>query len=100
MPIALLGWKALQRNSLRGFATVRIGRSLSIKDVGVYSSKGRQWASLPSKPVMASDGTARRSDDGKIQYVPVLEWIDRDSANRFSAAVIEAVEREYPGATK
>jgi trans-aconitate methyltransferase len=45
-------------------------------------------------------GAAVRDDKGKIRYVPLLEWLDKDAADKFSQAVIEAVEREYPGATE
>lgn len=98
MPIALLAFKALSRNTLKGFATVRLGRSLTIKDVAVHVSHGRRWAALPSKPMVDGQGNAKRDDKGKIQYTPLLEWADRDAANRFSEAVCGAVEREYPEA--
>lgn len=99
MPIALLAWKPIKKNTLRGFANVRLGAALSIKDVAVHTKNGKRWASLPSKPMLGADGNAKRSDDGKVQYVPILEWLDREVADRFSAGVIAAVEREHPGGT-
>lgn len=96
MPLALVTFKPLARNTLKGFATVRLGRSLTIKDVSVHLSHGKRWASLPSKPVLDAQGNAKRNDAGKVQYTPILEWSDRDTANRFSEAVCAAVEREYP----
>lgn len=98
MPVTLMGFKGLARNTLRGFATVRLGRSLTIKDVSVHVSHGKRWASLPSKPVLDASGNAKRNDAGKVQYTPILEWADREAANRFSEAVCAAVEGEYPEA--
>ena len=98
MPLVLLAWKAVPRASLRGFATVRLGRSLTIKDISVHLSHGKRWASLPSKPVLDGSGNAKRNDAGKVQYTPILEWADRDAANRFGEAVCAAVEHEYPEA--
>ena len=95
MPIALLSWKPLDRNSLRGFATVRLGRSLSITDVAVHSSGGKRWASLPSKPVVTKEGMVQKTDAGKTKFVPLLAWLDRASADKFSQAVIAAVEADY-----
>jgi hypothetical protein len=97
---SLLSWKPLQRNSLRGFAAIRLGRALKIADVAVHCSHGKRWTQLPSKPMIDGAGAAVRDDKGKIRYVPLLEWLDKDAADKFSQAVIEAVEREYPGATE
>lgn len=98
MPTALLSWKAMPRNTLRGFADVRIGKSLILRDVTVHASHGRRWASPPSKP-MIQDGRAMMDDRGKIKYSPVIEWADKDARDAFSEGVLEAIEREYPGAT-
>lgn len=99
MPIALLEWRPLIRNSLRGFATVRLGKSLKIIDVPVHCSYGRRWAQLPSKPQLDKEGVARKDGSGKVQYSPVIAWIDKETADRFSEGVIAAIEREHPNAT-
>jgi hypothetical protein len=99
MQASLLEWRSMPRNSLRGFATVRLGKSLKIKDIPVHCSHGKRWASLPSKPMIGSDGTAQRDERGKIKYVPILEWTNREAQDEFSNAVLEAIEREFPGQT-
>ncbi len=98
MQISLTEWREMRRNSLRGFATVRIG-GLVVRDITVHNSHGKRWASFPSKPLLTPDGAARRDDAGKIKYVPVLEWSRRELSDEFSEAVIEALEREHPGST-
>lgn len=98
-PISLLAWKPITRNSLRGFARLRLGRALIVSDVAVYVSHGRRWAQLPGKPVLGPDGVAQKDSHGKTKWIPVIEWIDRATADKFSEAVIAAVEREHPGAT-
>lgn len=100
MQVALLSWKSVPRNSLRGFATIRLGKSLSIKDVAVHCSNGKRWAALPSKPLIGADGAAMKDDRGKIKYVAIMEWLDRTVSDDFSASVVDAVEREYPGQTE
>jgi len=99
MPVALLEWKPMVRNTLRGFAKVRLGKAMVMRDVAVHCSSGKRWAQAPSKPVIDREGLAKKDDRGKIQYVPVIEWADRETADSFSEGVIEAVEREHPGAT-
>jgi hypothetical protein len=100
MPVSLISWKSIQKNSLRGFAKVRVGKALVINDVSVHCSHGKRWASLPSKPLINADGTAKTGENGKVVYVPVMEWADRETAYSFSSGVIEAVEREHPGVTQ
>ena len=99
MQISLTDWREVKRNSLRGFASVRVG-GLIIKDVAVHNSFNKRWAALPSKPIIDRDGQAKRGDNGKVQYVPILEWSRRELSDEFSSSVIEAVEREHPGATE
>lgn len=99
MPVSLIAWKPMRKNTLLGFAKVRIGTALAVADVTVHTKNGKRWASFPSKPLLTSDGTPKRGDDGRIQYVPILEWLDRETADRFSNGVLSAIEREHPGAT-
>lgn len=97
MKAACLAWKALRRNTLLGFAKVQLG-ALIINDVSINTSNGRTWANMPSKPMVDRDGNAMRGADGKMRYVPLLEWATKEAGDRFSEAVIAAVEEKEPGA--
>lgn len=99
MPVALLDWKEMKRNSLRGFAKIRVGKTLILHDVAVHTANGRRWASPAAKPQIDKDGAVLRDDRGKMKYVPIVEWGTREASDAFSAGVIAAVEREHPGAT-
>lgn len=99
MPVVLLDWRPMQKGALRGFAKVRLGKALVINDVTVMASHGRRWAGMPGKPQINRDGVVLRDDKGKIKYSPVVEWLDKASADSFSEGVIAAVEAAHPGAT-
>ena len=98
LPVVVLEWKPLRRNTLRGFARIQLG-SLRMNEITVHVSNGRKWAGLPARPVLGADGAAQRDDRGKMTYAPLLEWENRAMADRFSAAVVAAIEDQYPGAT-
>jgi hypothetical protein len=98
MPVVLLDWKAIAKGALRGFAAVRLGRSLNIRDLAILHSNGRTWVGLPGKPIIGADGTVARDDKGKVRYVPILEWADRAASDRFGAAVLAAIRAEHPTA--
>jgi hypothetical protein len=87
----------MNRNSLRGFAKVQVG-GLKIADVTLHETSGKRWAGLPSKPMIDANGTARRDENNKIKYVPMLEWATKEARDRFSDAVVAAVESQYPDA--
>jgi hypothetical protein len=97
MALSLIEFRPMQKNTLRGFCTIRYG-SLKIKDISLHVSNGKRWASLPSKPIIAPDGTIKRDDAGKIRYVPILEWESREASDRFTEEVLAAVTREHPHA--
>src|SRR5450755_3127635 len=94
LPIQLLAWKPIVKGALRGFATIQLGRSLKIIDVPVLCGNGKLWASLPSKPLIG-DGKALLDANGKQRYAPIMEWSDKQAADRFSAAVVAAVRAEH-----
>lgn len=96
MPVVLLEWKPVRKNNLRGFAKVRLGRSLVIHDIPVSHANGRSWAVLPGKPMTdRSNGMVMLDAKGKPRYSVLLEWEDDGTRNRFSTAVVEAVTRAH-----
>lgn len=102
MPVMILAWKAVQQNTLRGFASIRLGAALKIHDVAIHRhANGRAWASLPAKPAInVAERTVKANDAGKIIYLPMLEWDNKGAADRFSESVLAALEAAYPDATR
>ena len=97
MPVTILEWKPLVRNTLRGFAKLQLG-ALTIQDCPVHDTQGRKWCGLPSKPMVDSDGTVKRDEGGKIKYVPLLQWATKAASDRFSDSVIAALQEKHPDA--
>lgn len=97
MPVRILAWKPLLRGNLKGFADVQIGQ-LKIFSVGVFRSADGAWGMMPSKPRIGRDGAIVKRSDGKTEYDPVVEWASRETADRFSASLILALEMAHPGA--
>ena len=71
---------------------------MSIDDVGIHESHGKWWAALPARPMLDANKQVVIGDDGKPKYVRSLWFDDRETADRFSAAVVEAVMKEKPAA--
>jgi hypothetical protein len=91
----VLDVKPVRKNSLRGFAAVRLPNGLIINDVVIGESNGRRWALLPSRAMIARDGALIRDGD-KIRYAPVVEWGTRELQQQFSRRVVALVEADFP----
>jgi hypothetical protein len=98
LAITCLDFKPVAKNTLRGFATIRIAEMrLIIHDVAIHARGDARWAALPAKPQITKEGTVVVRD-GKTQYVTILEFADAGTRNAFSSAVIRAVLDFAPGA--
>jgi hypothetical protein len=95
--IRLVFWKPIFKggSSLRGFVTIELPFGLKLIDCSIFVGPNGPWAALPSKPVLDCEGRQARAS-GKPQFAPVVEWRNRDLAERFSAAVIALVEGAHP----
>jgi hypothetical protein len=85
--------------ALIGFCTVVVlEMRMRVIDLKVFRSHGQRWCGLPGKPQVDKDGAVRRDAGGKIQYAPVLQFLDRGTSDAFSARVIEALLADHPHA--
>ncbi len=90
-------FKPFLKNTLRGFATIKIAEMrLRIKDVAVHVKNGSRWAAMPAKPQIKDGAVVTK--EGKAQYQNILEFADRPTSDAFSEAVINAVLRANPRA--
>jgi hypothetical protein len=86
-------------NTLVGFCTVFIpALHLRIHDVTVHEKNQSKWVGLPAKPWVGRDGVAKRNDDGKMIYAPVIEFTDRSTRDAFSDRVIIQLLIAFPHA--
>ena len=86
-------WKAVERNTLRGFCSLHLPSGLVLRDCSVHRHpEGREWVGLPGKPQMDRDGQPRRDPStGKLLYSAIIEIPDRDTREKFQAAALAAV---------
>jgi hypothetical protein len=94
--IICLEWRPLDRNTLRGFAHIRVAWQLDINGLAVHQN-GKRWAQLPARQQLDNAGDLVK-DGERIRYATVLQFSDRHIADRFSDAVVHAVEQKIGGA--
>ncbi len=99
LTITCTAWREMRRNTLRGFATIKIEElRLVVNEIAIHESDdGRPWAALPARP-WVKDGAVVTDDNGKVRYSPLFEFDTAAVRNSFSAAVIDALRRFNPRA--
>jgi hypothetical protein len=91
LTVTCADWRPLRRNTLRGFARVRVAElELTIHDVAIHEKNDRVWAQLPARPWI-KDGALVTDDSGKTQYSPIMEFGRKEVRDAFSRAVIAAL---------
>jgi hypothetical protein len=92
-------FSALRKNTLRGFAKVRLASGMIVHDVAIHAGGGNKaWASPPSKPMIDREGHVLRDPDGKVRYVPIIAFATKEHRDRFSALIVNAVRETNPEA--
>jgi len=89
-------WRPLAKNTLRGFARVRLPEGILLHDVAVHVRDGKAWASPPGRPAIGRDGAHIRDAAGKPSFTPTITFTSRADADAFSAAIIDAVRARHP----
>jgi hypothetical protein len=98
LTIRCTDFRALERNTLRGFAVIVIDElKLEIRDITLHQKGDSRWAQLPAKPQLR-DGVAIKDQNGRIQYTTILQFTNRKVAGAFSTAVVDAVLKHEPDA--
>jgi hypothetical protein len=92
----ILDFKQLRKGGLLGFVKVQQPSGQIINDVCILTGPHGPWASPPSKPQLDKDGVALREPNGKLKYIPVIEFSDSATRRRWSDAVIQAARALRP----
>ncbi len=91
-----INWRPIEKNTLRGLATLQLASGLIIVDATLHEKNGSRWVSMPGKPW--------KDKDGSTKYAQVIDFIDKETRDRFSRAAVQAIDRftgaqAEPGAT-
>jgi hypothetical protein len=83
--IIIAEWRPLIKNTLRGFLSVNLPSGMVIHNVTVHEKGEARWIGLPAREWTDSGG--------QKQYAKLIEFVDRQTANRFRDAVLAALDK-------
>lgn len=88
-------WRAIERNTLRGFLVLRLAPSgLVLRDCSLHEKDGKRWIGLPSKPQLDDEGRQRTAPaTGKRLYAPIVEIAGKAEREAFQIAALAAADR-------
>jgi hypothetical protein len=99
LSVRIKAFKRHRSNSLHGFVDLIVPEMhMQIFGATAHESHGRRWINLPGKPLLNSGGCAERDERGKIVYLPVVQFEDRETLDRFSDRAVEALLAAHPNA--
>jgi len=79
----VLNWRAFSKGSLRGFFTVVLPSGMRIHDCSLFEKDGSRWVNGPLHSF---------TSNGKTTHKTLVEFVDKKTAGRFSAAVLAALD--------
>ncbi|MHC4474095.1 MAG: hypothetical protein ACYTEL_00520 [Planctomycetota bacterium] len=86
MSVEITQFREYKKNTLQGFATVRLtGVGLEIRDITVHSKNSSGWLGLPAKPF---------EKDGKTQWMPLVKFYEKARWDEFQEETLKALD-EY-----
>jgi hypothetical protein len=94
--ISITDWKPRISGSLRGFCTARLPSGMILHEVGIHTRNGSWWASPASKPMLNKEGVVLRDEAGKVRYSPIVSFADKQTRDRLSRAVVDALRAARP----
>jgi hypothetical protein len=92
-------WQSLERNTLRGFFTLRLPSGLVLRRCTLHEQGTSRWVGLPGAPQIDADGRQRVDLAGKRLYTPVVEIDGSEARARFRGQALTAVDRMLAGET-
>jgi hypothetical protein len=92
LDIECVSFRPLLKNTLRGFAVIRIPElHLIINDVAIHQKGKAHWAQLPAKPMLKDGQAVIDPETGKTKYVSMIASDHVGTRNAFSQRVAAAV---------
>jgi hypothetical protein len=82
--IECIAWRPMEKNTLLGFATLRLASGLIIVDATLHQKNGARWVSMPARPWTDTQGITR--------YASIIDFIDKETRDRFSKTATAAID--------
>jgi hypothetical protein len=87
--IQIADWKPHSKNTLVGFFTATLPSGLILHNLMLHEKGNSRWIAFPSREWT--------DPAGKRQFARFVEFIDRETSDRFRDLLLEALDRHLGG---
>jgi hypothetical protein len=95
--VIILKVKELRKNTLRAFVDIASRQTgFEIYECVFHIKGDKAWVSPPSKAMIGRDGNTLRDSDGKVRYSSVVSFSSKAARDRWSDAVVAALQSAHP----
>lgn len=91
-------WPPFRSGQTRGFVAIELPSGTIFIGLRLMTGKSGPWVAMPAQRQLDREGNPRRDANGKAMSSQIIEFRNRATADKFTAAVLEALRREYPDA--
>jgi hypothetical protein len=87
--IIISDWKPLTKNTLRGFFSASLPSGMILRSVMLHEKGEARWIGLPAREWT--------NDRGEKQFSKLIEFSNREVADKFRDTMLEALDRYLAG---
>jgi DNA-binding cell septation regulator SpoVG len=88
-------WVSHRSGARLGFCSVQLASGMLIHDIRIMTGKNGLWCAMPAQRQLDVDGRPRLDANNKPMFNQIIEFKDRQTADRFNAMVIALVRAEH-----
>jgi hypothetical protein len=88
MAVEVHNWREHRRNTLLGFATLRLtGVGIEIRDCPVHQKNGDRWLQMPSRPYEDAQGNQK--------YSYIIHFYNKEIWKKFQTSALAALDSYF-----
>jgi DNA-binding cell septation regulator SpoVG len=91
-------WAPYRSGAALGFIDVELPSGMIFIGLRLMTGKRGPWVAMPAQRQLGREGNPRRDANGKAIFSQIIKFRNRATANKFAAALLEALRRECPDA--
>jgi hypothetical protein len=86
-----------EAGTVLGFLSIQTPSGMIVNDAKLMiGPKGRRWIAMPSLKQLDRDGNPRLDAHRKPMWSPIIEFVDRATADRFGEMILLTLRSQYP----
>lgn len=92
----VIEWRSMRKPPMIGFCKLQFASGVTLAEVAVMHGPHGAYASPPTRPLLRSGVPVRDRQSGKLRYVVLIDFPNKEIRNQWSDSIIAALREAYP----